>query len=215
MADCELAGCLFHFGQSLWRQLQDGGLDAAYREEDNEQMRIDFRALIAVAFVPLDDVEAAFDELKAVADQALQPVFDYVDNNYLRGRLQARRRGRAQTRGRPLFPPEIWNCYERAEQGRPRTTNTCEAWHGRLNSLVGKHHPSLFVFLAQLQEEVAEIDVEITRAEGGYSPPKRKNKYEAADARVARIVARYEEYKMEDDVVGYLRAIGHNVATNL
>ncbi|KAK3907398.1 PKS-NRPS hybrid synthetase [Frankliniella fusca] len=210
--DCQVFGCLFHFGQVLWRKLQVEGLAVAYRTEENEQMRTDFHCLIAIAFVPVDDVEEVFDALAAGADAALNAVFQHVEENFLRGRLRARRRGgRVLTRAAPMFPPDIWNCYERTVQGLPRTTNTCEAWHRRLGTLVGKHHPSLFVFLDQLQEEIGEVDVQITRAEGGYTPVKRRSALEAAEARINRIVERYAEYKEHGDVPTYIQAIGHNL----
>ncbi|XP_052124774.1 uncharacterized protein LOC127749675 [Frankliniella occidentalis] len=213
--DAELCACLFHLGQTFFRQVQAAGLAIVYRAEESEGMRADFHALIAIAFVPVDDVEDAFDALQEVSDPALRPVFQHVEDHYVRGRLQARRRGgRVRQRGRPMFPPALWNCYSRAEQGLPRTTNTCEAWHRRLGTLVGKNHPSLYVFLDQLQE-VAVIDVECSRAEAGHSPQKRRAQCEVTDARVARIQARYEEYREADDVLSYLRAIGANVAGNL
>ncbi|KAK3926346.1 5-keto-4-deoxy-D-glucarate aldolase [Frankliniella fusca] len=193
IGDAELCGCLFHLGQSFFRQVQAAGLNVVYREEGSEEMRSDFHALIAIAFVPEDDVEDAFDSLQEVSDPALRPVFQHVEDNYVRGRLQARRRGgRVQARGRPMFPPALWNCYSRAAQGLPRTTNTCEAWHRRLGTLVGKNHPTM----------------------PATPPPKRRTQYEVTDARVARIQARYEEYRAADDVLGYLRAIGANVAGN-
>ncbi|KAK3929668.1 Histone-lysine N-methyltransferase 2B [Frankliniella fusca] len=55
-ADAEVAGCLFHFGQAQWRHVHGAGLAVTYREEGNEAMRTDFHALIALAFVPVDDV---------------------------------------------------------------------------------------------------------------------------------------------------------------
>ncbi|KAK3911522.1 Long-chain-fatty-acid--CoA ligase 1 [Frankliniella fusca] len=91
--DCQVFGCLFHFGQVLWRKLQAKGLAVAYRTEENEQMRTDFHCLIAIAFVPVDDVEEVFDALAAGADAALNAVFQHVEENFLRGRLRARRRG--------------------------------------------------------------------------------------------------------------------------
>lgn len=175
-------------------------------------MRTDFHCLIAVAFVPVDDVEDAFDTIAAAATPVLQPVIQHMEDVYVRGRLQLRRRGgRVRVRGRPMFPPETWNCHDRVLAGQPRTTNTCEAWHRRLGLIVGKHHPHLFTLLGSLQEEVGEINVQIARAEGGHSPPSRKNKYVAADERIRRLVERYEEYRADDDILGYLRGIGHNV----
>ena len=88
------------------------------------------------------------------------------------------------------------------QQGVPRTTKTCEAWHRRFGTLVGKLYPSLYVFLDQLQEEIAEVDVQITR---------RRSALEAAEARINRVVERYETFSQQDDGLTYLRAIGHNL----
>ncbi|KAK3919954.1 Ectoine/hydroxyectoine transporter [Frankliniella fusca] len=151
-ADAEVAGCLFHFGQAHWRHFQGAGLAVTYRKEGNEAMRTDFHALIALAFIPVDGVEDSFDVLADVSVLALQPILKLLEVNYIRGRLRARRGGRVRRRTAPLlFPPELWNCYERTLAGLPRTTNTCEAWHKLLSSLVGKHHPSFFVFPVQLR----------------------------------------------------------------
>ncbi|KAK3929667.1 Peptide methionine sulfoxide reductase MsrB [Frankliniella fusca] len=90
---------------------------------------------------------------------------------WCRGLLRRARGGQVRRRTAHVFPPELWNCYVRTLAGLPRTTNTCVAWHRRLTSLVGKHHPSFFVFLGQLRKEVAEIDIHITRAEGSTPPP--------------------------------------------
>ncbi|KAK3929664.1 UPF0248 protein [Frankliniella fusca] len=154
---------------------------------------------------------------KTILAEALVLVGDETEPNrnkhyVCRGLLRRARGGQVRRRTAHLFPPELWNCYVRTLAGLPRTTNTCEAWHRRLTSLVGKHHPSFFVFLGQLRKEVAEIDIHITRAEGGYSPTKRESRLEQAEQRIHRIVDRYHEYKNADDVVTYLRAIGHNLS---
>ena len=83
-------------------------------------MRSDFHALIALAFVPEEDVANAFDTLREAADDRLQPVFDHLEDNYLRGRVR-RGRGRHQQRSAPMFPPSTWNCYERAAGPGPPT----------------------------------------------------------------------------------------------
>ncbi|KAK3921782.1 Transcription factor Sox-12 [Frankliniella fusca] len=106
------------------------GLAVTYREGGNEAMRTDFHALIALAFVPVDDVQDSFDVLADVSVLALQPILKHLEDNYIPGCLRARRGGRVRRRTAPLFPPELWNCYERTLAGLPRTTNTCEACTG-------------------------------------------------------------------------------------
>ena len=132
----------------------------------------------------------------------------YLEDNYLRGR----RRGRG--RQRPQFPPETWNCYERTLENLPRT-NTFDAWHRRINTLIGKHHPSFFHAIEQSQAEVSEINRDIERLEAGHSPQRKRRKYIATDSRILRIVENYQTYKVNDNILGYLRAIGHNVAGTL
>ena len=73
----------------------------------NSELRAQFRSLIALALVPEDDVTDAFDDLREDVVEELNPVFDYVEDNYVKGR----RRGRG--RMQPTFPPATWNCYDR------------------------------------------------------------------------------------------------------
>jgi len=71
------------------------------------------------------------------------------------------------------------------------------------------------VFLDQIQEEVGVIDFQMDRGHGGESPPKKRKKYEDLDTRILRIVSRYGDYKERNDVLTYLRSIGHNLAGNI
>ncbi|CAF2176293.1 unnamed protein product [Rotaria magnacalcarata] len=52
-------GCLFHFGQAVWRQVQSKGLTTKYNED--ESFRLSIKKLIALAFVALGQVIAGFD----------------------------------------------------------------------------------------------------------------------------------------------------------
>ncbi|KAJ4449998.1 hypothetical protein ANN_01405 [Periplaneta americana] len=59
----------------------------------------------------------------------------------------------------------------------------------------------------------AEIDIKTNRAEGGHSPAKKK--YMFTEARIDSAARRYPTYKEDDDMLTYLRAIVHNIASNL
>ncbi|KAJ4451165.1 hypothetical protein ANN_02607 [Periplaneta americana] len=101
---------------------------------------------------------------------------------------------------------------------KDKTTNTCEAWHRRINrpTFMGKPHPSFFHVLQQLQNEVAVIDRDIERLQSDFSPTKEKRKYRYlnTDAGISRIVERYKNYINSDDILGYLLPIGQNIAGN-
>ncbi|TKR66677.1 hypothetical protein L596_022935 [Steinernema carpocapsae] len=88
------------------------------------------RSLPALAFLPSDLVEWAFDHLMESADllpddarEAASKIGDYFGPTYVVRRINSVRRRDA------LFPPESWNCYDLVLSDRPRTNNSLEGWH--------------------------------------------------------------------------------------
>lgn len=54
-------GCLFHYGQCIWRKIQEYGLQLLYTEDEN--IRFSIEKLIALAFLPVADVINAFEDM--------------------------------------------------------------------------------------------------------------------------------------------------------
>ena len=57
-----IVGCYFHLGQSVWRTLCDKGLRNQY--VSNENIRITTKMVLALAFLPVNSVVDAFDQLR-------------------------------------------------------------------------------------------------------------------------------------------------------
>ncbi|KAJ4439967.1 hypothetical protein ANN_08098, partial [Periplaneta americana] len=189
---------------SLQRRISDMGRDSGshqYRREENEQLRTQFHFLLALAFVPKEDILEAFDLLIENVNDLLSVILNYVGDNYIRGHRCGK--GHQQS----VFPPNIWNCYQCTLHNLSRTTNTWEAWHRRINTLRGKPRPSFF-HVQQLRNEVAVIDRDIERLQSGFSSTKKKRKYVNTDARISRIVERYENYNNSDDILAVRAPIG-------
>ena len=55
--------CLFHLGQSVYRHVQSLGLQAAYSDPDNREVKIGVHMLISTAFVPPEDIVAVFTQV--------------------------------------------------------------------------------------------------------------------------------------------------------
>ena len=91
-------GCLFHLCQSVFRRVQNEGLQELYA--NNEEFRTNIRMIGALALVELDDVIMAFEALSDHCQGDEQLILDYFETNYI-GEL---RRGR---RRRPLFAREL------------------------------------------------------------------------------------------------------------
>lgn len=58
--------CLFHLGQSVYRHVQSEGLQRAYSDPGNREVKIGVHMLISIAFVPSDDVVAVFEQVRSV-----------------------------------------------------------------------------------------------------------------------------------------------------
>ena len=58
-----IVGFLFHLGQNLWRKVHELQLVECYRTDESFRMHV--KMILALSFVPVSDVEAAFVELEA------------------------------------------------------------------------------------------------------------------------------------------------------
>lgn len=107
----KMHGCFFHLCQSLWRRIQQLGLQSRYTNEPNFALNV--RQLLALAFVPPKDVTIRFTELcksefwTADPDNVkLHELLDYFESTYIG--VETRNKSR-----RPVtFPPTMWSVYE-------------------------------------------------------------------------------------------------------
>ena len=125
---CEIYGCYFHLSQSFWRRIQSDGLKKWY----DPNLRLTYRKVQALAFLPIDDVIAGFDLVKAEALGSVKSFLTYVENNYI-GKVKD------EKRMIPRFPISLWNLHERVKNDLPRTNNNVESWHSRIKPDVSKN----------------------------------------------------------------------------
>ncbi|KAL3862705.1 hypothetical protein ACJMK2_008658 [Sinanodonta woodiana] len=135
-----ITGCMFHFGQCVWRKLQAEGFSERYRNEP------DF-ALLALAFVPPQDVIELFEHLlEDPAYRNIDVICDYMDDSVI-GRLRRARRGP------PRFAIKLWSKFSRVMGNEPRSNNAIEGWHNAFNNVVGFAHPTATKRARKLQQE--------------------------------------------------------------
>lgn len=115
----EIHLCLFHFGQNVWRHVQSCGLQQIYASDPDFAHNI--KMLTALAFVPVDSVVSAYEELvqtdffdenseSEYTDQ-IQTLLTYFQSTYIH------RIDKKGVRRPPLFPPKQWNVYEQTLTG--------------------------------------------------------------------------------------------------
>ena len=93
---------------------------------NNPNFSLQARMIPAMAFVPIPQIDLAFAALSQVLPIQLQPVLDWLEDNYL-----GRRVGNINNRRPPLFPIPMWNVNNRVQQHLGRTNNYAEAAHRR------------------------------------------------------------------------------------
>ena len=79
-----LLACFFHLKQTVFRRVQAEGLQAAYNDPDDRSIKEAAQMICALAFVPVEDVEKAFDIFVDRAPEAFMEVADYFEKTYVR-----------------------------------------------------------------------------------------------------------------------------------
>ena len=135
-------GCFVHLTQNIHRRIQGAGLQGTCEGDANFALQC--RMISALAFVPPGDVADAFETLSGEVPDELTPIMDcFEDNNIGRNDRRGFRRA-------PLFGIDLWNQYNRVLEGHNRTTNSVEAWHRAIKSLLRISHPTILKFIKGL-----------------------------------------------------------------
>lgn len=130
--DMQTKACFFHLRHSTWRKVQELELVNCYRADYS--FRTFVGMLIALAFLPVDDVEDGTQLLCALMPSVASDLTEYFHSTYVSGSF------RCLTR----FPRNKWNVHPATVEDGHRTNNNCGAWNRRFSSLVGHSHPSVW-----------------------------------------------------------------------
>lgn len=137
-----IKGCVFHWTQAVWRQVQDLGLKAAYSQRSGFFKFI--RQLLALPFLPAAHIQPTFEVLSRRANTpSLQQLIDYMDRQWMQN---------------PIFDTASWSIYGHTV----RTNNDVEGWHHRLNSRAGYQGLTFYRLVPVLRKE-AELAIMASR----------------------------------------------------
>ncbi|KAG0443410.1 hypothetical protein HPB47_014952 [Ixodes persulcatus] len=148
-------GCHFHFSQAIWRKVQDLGLSKAYQEDTSVTLFV--RQTNSLTFVPPTFVRVAWRSLKATAPQApgVPQLILYFEDNWLLGNYKIHQ----------------WNHHQ---NNGARTNNFMEAWHRKINNVIGKAHPNVYTFLEHIKQDEATSRVTLLQVSNGGQARKRQ-----------------------------------------
>lgn len=159
-----LHGCLFHLGQNILKHSKT----LANLHSDAEG-RILVQTLKGLPFLPIEDIQYGWDELKVLFSVHFGTSSDifikYFEETYLE-------------RGPRSYKVELWNCSQRHHDNVPQTNNFSEASNLLLKGAFGFAKPFIWTCVEKLCEVQAQTDIRITHLSMGISPdPPRDKKW--------------------------------------
>lgn len=202
-AQVVIVGCLFHLCLCIWRKIQQGNLVEAYR--DDAEVRLKCKMLMALAFLPVDHIADAFENIQDQAPDCMMGLLEYFEDTWI-GRI-----GRDRRRRNPLFSLSLWSVHDRVVQGLPRTNNSVEAWHRAFQGTVGYVHPTVYKLVESIQLEQSHTENIVTKINAGRTVIKVNAKYARVNTALTTLVYGFDGQNYPD----YLRSISHNIELNV
>lgn len=148
-------GCIFHYGQSLWRKIQNIGMSEEYK--NNPIFNRIMKFFLNLPYINPNKIQQAYNYIMRQVYRAnytnnLNDFIIYFNRTYFN-----------LTETSPLFEVGFWSCFERVKSQHPRTINAAEGWHKGLNYSVGIRHPNLGRFIEVLRQETQIVRSNISR----------------------------------------------------
>lgn len=194
-----ICGCFFHLAQNMQKHLAQQGLRERYNSEAN--FAIQAKMILALAFVPIPQLDEAIEQLSKAIPNELQELLNWFEDNYV-GRPG--RRGNA--RRPPIFAVDMWNLHERVLHNVDRTNNHSEAANRRLQNELGMDHPTIWKFIEALRNIQKGRDLYLQQIIAGHEPSQKLKKYVQADERISRLVRNFDHRNILD----FLKGIAYN-----
>ncbi|XP_050516500.1 uncharacterized protein LOC126891368 [Diabrotica virgifera virgifera] len=143
--------------------------------------------LLAIAFIPVNNIIECFENLKDDAPLLVLPLFVYFREQWLE-----------------TIDPTLWNMYGI----RRRTNNDVEGWHNRFSRLIGKYHPNIYQFVEKLLAEQATTTLQQIR--GGQNVGNNNKIYLQINNRITRLQEQFDDGDI--NVYEYLSKVSYNIS---
>lgn len=206
--DGQVFNCLFHLGQAIYRKVKKHGLTKRYHEDS--EFRTAVRMLVALAFLPVAEVTPYFLHLRRTIGD--NPLVDYFDHTYVRGKLLRINRG-VEVRAPPRFPIENWNVHDRLENEIDRTNNVIESFNKQLKICSARSHLGLHELVQLLMNMNSKMlhSIRDHLARGATMPKKLRKDRERENA-LHNLVRLFDNEEI--DGLDFLYGIQRNISMN-
>ncbi|CAF1005735.1 unnamed protein product [Rotaria magnacalcarata] len=186
--------CLFRFSQAAWRQVQSKGLTTKYKED--EVFRLNVKQLIALAFVPLDQIIIGFDLICDLFDDDADDLLEYFEKTRI-----------GTGRKKPQFDHKLWNIHDRVVATVPRSNNSVEGWHNAFASRVAISHPTIVKLGEKIRRKQSKFEVDIAKILQGHNIKTKKACYRKLDERITRLANSFDPTQLDQ----FLKSMAANI----
>ena len=162
--------CFFHLCQSVQKRIHKK-FKAIYNTDKGFARAS--RLIVFLAFVPVDSVPDAFEEIGMYIANfypTLLDILNYFEANYL-GLTNV-----DGSKSNPKFNLKFWNVYDLIcmDPEYPRTSNMVEGFHRGFRTRVNRPKPSVQEYFRAIREEQVKTDYHMDRLSAGITPSKKR-----------------------------------------
>ncbi|CAF1489677.1 unnamed protein product [Rotaria magnacalcarata] len=177
-------GCLFHFSQTVCRQVQSKGLTTKYNED--EVFRLNVKQLIAIAFAPLDQIITGFDLICDQFDNDADDLLEYFEKTCI-----------GTDRKKPQFDHRLWNIHDRVVATVPRPNNSVEGWHNAFADRVEISHPTIVKLGEKIRREQSKCQMDMTKILQSHDIKTKKACYRKLDEHITRLANSFDPTRLD------------------
>ncbi|XP_053214390.1 uncharacterized protein LOC128397669 [Panonychus citri] len=166
--------CNFHFGQCVWRKVQNIGLKKDYGVDQNVTKTI--KRLISLPLIKPVDIDEVFEKIVIDAGDGdkIEKLLEYFYDNFYK--TDAR------------FERSLWNT---ADLIGPRTTNHLEGWHHAINLDIKISHPNLWIFIKKIMNQQKIFETRLLIQNSGTNVVRKRNKWIQINIKRDKLFERY------------------------
>ncbi|KAL3069082.1 hypothetical protein niasHT_034312 [Heterodera trifolii] len=182
---CSVRYCFFHLVRNMKKKITALGLTRVYNTDPIFAEKS--KMITSLAFLPVHHLQAGLNAIQAQLPAQLHGIFNWFLDNYT---------GKPWFNGAmtvPKFGPNEWSAHQRTLDGGDRTNNFAEAFHRKLQRQFNCTHPTIWRFIDTIRCVQKTIDADMARCVMGEAAAQKKTKYLNADARILRLVQRYND----------------------
>ena len=191
--EVEIRGCIFHWGQAVWRKIQELGLQSPYTNDVDIHKYL--RKLLSLPYVPAQNIDELLIRFyrKANGSPQLLQLLDYVKTTWITS---------------SIWPLTSWCAF----QPSIRTNNDVVGWHCRLNLKVRKGQLNFYLLVKLLHDEAKLVSIQVRLLSDGKVLRYQKQKYRKQHGQLVNL---WEEFSNgQRSAKNLLRAVSHHIAVN-